>query len=191
MATDFLGDHRRALESSFFHLQDKQLLEEFRQHLQNQELKAQLTEASGIHDEAVLARLVQLNIRPETLAALSLVPLVEVAWADGTMPAKTREAVMNAAEAVGIQVEDDAHQLLAAWLRQKPDDALLEAWGHYVQALCKQLDDAAAERLKRDLLDRARAVAAATGGFLGIGRINAAEKAVLDKLDRVAETKQL
>jgi len=187
MAAEFLGDRRQALEASFFHFQNEKLLDEFRQHLQAMERKAQLADASGIHDEAVLARLVELDIRPETLAAVALVPLVEVAWADGRLPPKNREAVIKAAEQAGMTADDDAHQLLEAWLKQKPGDELLETWRQYVRALCDRLDDTEAERLKHDLLDRAQAVAAATGGLLGIGRVSAAEKAVLEKLARAFE----
>jgi hypothetical protein len=37
--------------------------------------------------------------------------------------------------------------------------------------------------LKQDILERARAVATASGGFLGIGKISDAEKEMLERLD--------
>jgi len=187
MAAEFLGDRRQALEASFFHFQNEKLLEDFRQHLDALERKAQLADASGIHDESVLARLVELDIRPETLAALTLVPLVEVAWADGKLPPKTRDAVIQAAEQAGMKAEDDAHQLLEAWLEQKPAPELMETWRKYVRALCEKLDDAEADRLKHDLLDRAQVVAEATGGILGIGRVSAVERETLRKLEQAFE----
>ncbi|MCH5375826.1 MAG: hypothetical protein JJ992_17785 [Planctomycetes bacterium] len=187
MPAEFLGDRRAALEAAFFHLQNEKLLEDFRQHLNALERKAQLADASGIHDEAVLARLVESDIRPETLAALTLIPLIEVAWADGKLPKENREAVLEAAEHAGMNPEDDAHQLLEAWLNQKPEAEMLETWRRYVRALCEQLEPSEIDRLKRDLLDRALAVAEATGGFLGIGRVSAAEKAMLEGLAKAFE----
>jgi hypothetical protein len=181
--SEFSGDRRQALENAFFHLNNEKLLDEFRDHLNAMERKAQLADASGIHDDAVLQRLLELDIRPETLAALALVPLIEVAWADGKMPPQARQAVVRAAEQAGVQTNDDAHQLLEAWLEQKPEDSMLDTWKNYVQALCRQLDADAVESLKHDLLDRALAVAEAAGGFLGFGRVSTEERAMLHELE--------
>lgn len=184
MAAELRGGSAKSLEDSFFHAQDEKLLNEFRQQLATKELKDQLADCSGIHDQNVLDRLLELNIRPQTLAALSLVPLIEVAWADGKMPDKNRTAVLEAAERMGIAPQDDAHQLLEAWLKQRPGADLLQGWKQYVRALCDKLDAAAQERLKHDLLDRAQKIAEAAGGVLGMGRVSAAEKAKLAELDR-------
>jgi hypothetical protein len=46
------------------------------------------------------------------------------------------------------------------------------------------LQGAARDQLKSSSLGRARAVAEAAGGFLGLGSISAAEKKMLDQLER-------
>ena len=57
---------------------------------------------------------------------------------------------------------------------------MVEAWKHYLNGLCKKLTPPEIEELKHDLLDLARKVAQAAGGFLGLGnKISAAEQAVL------------
>jgi hypothetical protein len=174
---------REELIGCFFHQQNQELLSEFREHLAHMDRRSQLADASGIHDEAVLDRLIALGIGPETLAALA--PLVEVAWADGKVSAAEREAIVAATEAGGILSEDDASQLLAQWLTEKPGSQMLEAWKHYVSTLCQALDAQAAETLKHDLLDRAHAVAEATGGILGLGnRVSKEEKHVLDQMEQ-------
>lgn len=185
MGGEYLGKTGRVLEDSFFQTKNAELLDGFRLHLAKLERKAQLADACGIHDDAVLERLATLEIGPETLAAVSLVPLVEVAWADGKVEDKERTAVMKAAEQAGIQQDDDAHTLLDHWLRQRPGPQMLDAWKRYVVGLCENLDAVAADRLKHDLLDRARAVAQESGGFLGFGKgLKAADKAVLEELER-------
>ncbi len=185
MGGEYLGKTGRVLEDAFFQTKNAELLDEFREHMAKLERKEQLADASGIHDEVVLERLASLKIGPETLAAVSLVPLVEVAWADGKVQDKEHAAVMKAAEQAGIEQDDDAFALLDDWLNHKPAPEMLDAWKQYVASLCDALGDEAADRLKHDLLDRARTVAQATGGFLGFGKgMNAADKAMLEELER-------
>ena len=55
----------------------------------------------------------------------------------------------------------------------------------YIAAITGSLDDAAKTALRTKLLSRARTVAEATGGFLGLGRtVSAEEEAVLASLAR-------
>ncbi|MBW2418385.1 MAG: hypothetical protein JRH19_07550, partial [Deltaproteobacteria bacterium] len=62
----------------------------------------------------------------------------------------------------------------------------LQAWKDYTVALLGFLGDEAREALGRDMLERAREVARATGGLLGLGRrISDEEQAVLDELEAV------
>ena len=183
MTEDFLGDRRRALEESFFREKNAQLLADFREHLNRMERKEQLADASGIHDEDVLHRLLDLNLGPETLAALTLVPLVEVAWADGKMSGDERAALLQAVAESGVRKEDDAFALLQDWLEEPPAPEMLDVWKDCVAALRKQMDSEAFESLKHDLLDRAHTIAIATGGMMGLGnRITKAEQQMLDGL---------
>jgi ferric-dicitrate binding protein FerR (iron transport regulator) len=63
------------------------------------------------------------------------------------------------------------------WLESRPEPRLLTAWTHLVQGLIESMSPAEAASLHSGLLDRARAVATASGGFLGLGsRISAAEE---------------
>src|SRR6478735_273609 len=64
---------------------------------------AALAAVSGIEDRSLLADLLAAGIRPETFACLSLLPLCEVAWADGDISNREREAVMQAAAHHGIE----------------------------------------------------------------------------------------
>ncbi len=46
-----------------------------------------LAKASGISNQVILDKLLDLDIRPEIVGALAIIPLVEVAWADGSIDA--------------------------------------------------------------------------------------------------------
>jgi hypothetical protein len=133
----------------------------------------------------VLEQLAAVDLSSETLAALSLVPLVEVAWADGRLDAKERSALLAAAERAGLSKDSASYQLLEEWFRERPSPKLLAAWKAYVAALSQTLNIRAQDALKQDLLGRARLVAEAAGGFLGLGkRISSAEQAVLTELEQ-------
>jgi hypothetical protein len=176
------------LEDAFFHKQDQKLIEKRRQLKQLEETKQKLSELSGVKDDAILKRMIDLNIRPETLISLLMVPLVEVAWADGEVDEKEKHAILSAAEKKGIGKGGVEHEVLERWLAHKPEPELLEAWIQYTRTLCESMKPAGREALKNDLLGRARAVAEATGGFLGLGKkISDEEEAMLRKLETAFE----
>ncbi len=185
MADEFLADRKKSLEETFFAKQTEELKRKLREQELAQSKKSDLAAASGIQDEKVLDSLVARGIDAASLAALGLVPLVEVAWADGEIDSTERAAVLHAAEENGVEKGSSSHDMLEAWLSQRPHPDLLETWKAYVAALCQQLSAAEKQALRSDLLTRARTVAEATGGFLGLGRkVSAAEEALLGTLER-------
>ena len=94
--------------------------------------------------------LLALEIDSETLAALTLIPLVEVAWADGSIAQQERDAILEAAASVGITPESESYFLLGNWLKKAPPAGLLEAWESYVAALSETLTpDARRDRQRR------------------------------------------
>jgi hypothetical protein len=179
-----LGERKKALEEQFFARQEKELRERVRREAEARARREALAEASGIHDEAVLDRLAALDLDGETVAALSLVPLVEVAWADRALHEKERDAVLRAARESGVAPDSAAWVLLESWLETRPSGELLTAWEEYVEALVAGLDEEERRALRHELLDRARTVAESAGGFLGVGKVSDAETAMLARLEK-------
>ena len=183
MSKKFLADREKALEELFFEKQSRELIERMQQEREQREARGSLAELSGIHDEAVLDKLVELEIRPGTWAALALIPQVEVAWADGKASAKERRAVLSAAEANGIAKGSAAHDLLESWLEVRPDPRFLEAWGAYIVEICSNLNAAERNALESEILERAIQVGKVEGGILGLGsKLSDAERTVIDEL---------
>ncbi len=87
MADTELNEMSLSLQDAFFRKEDEKLIENLRMMRKLSESKEALRNVSGITDEHLLARLVELEVRPETLASFALVPLIEVAWADGKVSA--------------------------------------------------------------------------------------------------------
>jgi hypothetical protein len=181
---EFLDVQRRMLEDAFFQQRDKVLIENLKKMQVMKETKDSLANVSGIKNEKVLDKLVELGVRPETLASLSVIPLVEVAWADGSISKEEEAAVLKAAQGRGIQNGSIEFGLLKEWLEVKPPATLLDAWRHYMEGLCEKLTEKEKESMKKEIMGGAQAVAQASGGLLGINTISSEEKAVLSKMEK-------
>ncbi len=178
-----LEDRGKALEAEFFRKEDAKNLSERKTEQKQAVSKEALRAASGMSDDEVLDQLLANGIGADTVAAISLVPLVAVAWADDTIQDREREAILMAAQGKGIEEDSEAHKLLDGWLKTRPEPTLTESWVAYVGALDEQLTGEQLKILKRQVIGRARAIAEAAGGILGVGKVSAAEKQVLADLD--------
>ena len=175
---------RRELEDKFFLERDMELLQAIREETAAKQRMKALSDTSGITDGDLLGHLEEIGVSHESVAALSLMPLIAVAWADGKIDINERKAVLAAAEQSGISQDHACHQLLKSWLKNKPGDKLLTIWKEYVATLSGKLDEASRAALKEGLMGRARAVAEAAGGILGLGnKISKSEAAVLAELE--------
>ncbi len=122
-----------------------------------------IAEATGIEDPKLLAELAGLGIRVETLSALTLIPLVLVAWADGEMDDAERASALAGAASVGIEPGSLSYRLLELWLEEAPAPDLAELWQDFTRALCATQSEQENRNLERKLLERTRQVAAAAG----------------------------
>jgi len=173
----------KALEDSFFAKENERILQELRAVKAREEKRKEFREYLNIENEEIIDALVELEVEPETLIAFSLVPLVEVAWADGEIQAKERDAIIKAAIERGVEDGSPTCDLLRNWLQTKPDSRLLEVWKGYIEVLMDSLGERARGHLKSGTMGRARAIAEAAGGFLGVASISAAEKKMLEELE--------
>jgi hypothetical protein len=174
---------RSSLENAFFFEQNRTLIEHRSDLRRRAESKEVLGTVSGITNDAILERLVNLKIRPETLAALALLPLIEVVWADGEVDDKERVMVLAHATSQGIAVGSGGYELLERWLAHRPEASLLNAWQHYMHGLCECLSRSERDTLKEELMLNARKAAEASGGFLGLGKTSSQEEQVLAKFE--------
>jgi len=178
-----LLDRRQALEDRFFKDQEANKISLLRAKLAAKKNREELQSECGIDDAPILDALVKLAVGAQDLAALSLVPLIQVAWADGSVSDKESEAVLRAAAAQGITKDSHSYTLLESWLSNAPDAELFEAWTGYVEALRAQLEEEETTALRESIIGLAHDVAEAAGGYLGIGSVSQAEKAVLSAIN--------
>lgn len=174
-----------SLEDAFFAKQDAALLAKLREKAKVLERRAALREVAPYADDALLDRFIALGLDPETVLAVLLVPLAAVAWADGSIDAREKDAVLRAAAERGIATGSPAHTMLAGWLERPPSPALMSAWTNYVGAMWSSFDPTEKQDMQQRLLGMARDVAGSAGGFLGLGnKISPAEQAVLERLEK-------
>lgn len=181
--TDSLQKRRASLEEAFYLEEDRKLIEKYRNLQKMEENKKNLAQVSGIRNEAVLKKLIELDVRAETLASLTIVPLVEVAWADGKVEQEEKQAVLKAAAKVGFKKGEVDYVLLEQWLTHKPKIELLVAWENFVKGLCEVLPQTERTSLRDELLTHAHKVASASGGFLGLtSKVSDEEGKMLQRL---------
>ena len=180
MSEESLDANREALEQEFFQgSADAAAPEDV--------VRSELHKASGMNDPALLDQLAALGLTGKTVAALSLVPLVWVAWADGVIQDNERTSIMHAAHAKGLEEGTPGYALLDGWLKKQPDDKLFAAWETYIRTLKAQLNHEQVRILRTTILNFARVVAESAGGFLGIGRVSASEDKVLARIGAALE----
>ena len=178
MYDDLFDDRRKAHEASYFSKRDEELRARMKARAERQERRRALAAATGIDDDWVLEALLARGIDERSVEGFALLPLAEIAWADGRIDDGERAAALEAAHRCGIGA--DGRALLEAWLAQPPDDSLCEVWRAFVSARAMALEAPQRDAWRRELLDQARAVARASGGMLGLGsRVSAAEEAAL------------
>ncbi|MGE0756580.1 MAG: hypothetical protein AB7F89_03195 [Pirellulaceae bacterium] len=184
---EFLGARRRALEDAFFAERDRQLLERLRNELCQLEEQQHLAHVCGVIDEKVLTDLLASGVRAETLAAVRLIPLVEVAWCDGHVSPAERRALLEAAVQYGIKPNTACHALLDSWLAHRPDPRIVQSWKEYVSELAKAMPADSMQKMRDDLEKYLRTIAQSAGGILGLQRISKKEHDTIDELIRAAQ----
>ena len=185
MDQDTLNPNARNLEEEFFAKENRRLLERLREKQEREARRTALREVMPNADDAFIDHMLELGIGPETALAVVLLPLAMVAWADGKVAEQERVAILRAAEERGVRAGTPAGEVLESWLVHKPGPGLVDAWKSYVASIRSDLSDEERQQVHTRMLELAREVAEAAGGFLGLtSRISAAERTVLDEIEQ-------
>lgn len=141
--------------------------------------RADLAHKLDCPEGAWLDALLALGITPDTAPAFEALPLVEVAWSDGSVDTEERWRVLASATAAGLELGRPAHAQLELWLEDRPAQALFDAW--YAFAAQALAGPCAAPRARR-VIEAAREVAVAAGGIFGLGAVSRPERAVVSHI---------
>jgi hypothetical protein len=184
---DAFAERERALEDDYFRRKDRELIEKMRRRGEIEQAVKGLAEATGVSDEELLQDLYERGFTAETARLLHLVPLVEIAWAEGGVVAREREMILEIARARGIKAGTEAYRHLEQWLTVRPKQGLFESALRVLRAMFASLPPEDQAKSRQSLLDYCRTIAALSGGILGIGRVSNEEHALLDRIAREFE----
>ena len=171
------------LEEQFFNNVDQQLLDKLRNNVVTEERAAAIERLTGLNDPKVCHAIAEQNISVESLAALRLVPLVALAWADDRVEDNERYRLLQCAEKAGLAPGDPSYEMLNSWLNTRPPVELFETWIQYAKALSMSLDGESRENLQMTMVHQVRSIATASGGMFGFGSISPAEQKIIQAVE--------
>ena len=178
----------RAREEEYFRRKDRELVEKMRQAEVARQARQDLEARSGIHDPALLQELEALGFTPETVALLPLVPIVQMAWAEGGVSADERALIVRFARERSILPGSEADHQLATWLTDRPSEDVFARATRLIRAM---LDDPAAGTDLRvdDLMHHCEEIAAASGGVLGFRKVSPEERSLLGQIEAALKSR--
>jgi hypothetical protein len=174
----------RGSEETFMRRKEQELIAELRRKVEAQRARQGLGQELNVHDERVLKALEDLGFTREVLVLLHIVPLVQVAWSDGTMSKAERAKILEVAATRGIVPGTPAYERLLPLLERRPPDEGFDACMRVIRAMFTSLPEEQRRQVESNLPAFAETVARASGGLLGIGAIGAEERAVLERIAR-------
>lgn len=179
---DGLTDQARKREEDYFRKRDRELIDRMRQGAARDQARRDLEARTGLHDPALLKDLEDLGFTPETIALLPLVPIVQVAWAEGGVSDAERKLIVQLARSRGIESGTAADRQLGDWLERRPSADVFARATRLIRAMLDHPADSGASLSADDVIKYAESIAAASGGILGIGKVSAEERATLAQI---------
>lgn len=177
-----ITDDIRKREDEYFRRQDRELIEKMRKASEAAQERLALETQTGIHEPEMLQQLQELNFTPGTIALLPLIPVLQVAWAEGGISGGERSAILSLARSRGISAGSEADQQLAAWLDQRPSLDTFRKATRLIAAMVDRPGEGFQDVTADDLLKYCEQIAQASGGLFGIGAVSAEERAALEQI---------
>lgn len=185
---DAFAERGRSLEEDYFRRKDRELIEKMKQAASAEQSRREMGARTGLTDPDMLRDLEELGFTPETVALLPLVPVVQVAWAEGGVTNAERKMLTDLARSRGIAAGSEADRQLQDWMARQPDDAVFARAGRLIRAM---LDSGQEEGglTADELVKYCESIASASGGILGLGKISGEERELLASIAAELKTR--
>lgn len=182
---DLLNLQQRTKEYEYFHKIEEDLIERLRASLAADQARQGLAEATGVADQAALSLLHELGYDRETVRSIHLVPLLWVAWSDGSVSPQESALIRKAASSRGITPGSAAAEKLERLLASQPTSDFFEKSRVVIRALLAVLPESERKAASSSLFEQSRCIAQASGGFLGFGsKLSTEEQETLEALSQ-------
>jgi hypothetical protein len=183
----------RKSEEEYFYNHDRELLETIRRQAAADKVIQELGAVTGIEDEDILRTLQQLNFDEQTVVLLGIVPLVQVAWSDGSVNDREREEIFRIAQLAQVVPEDPSWCRLSDWLKNCPSEELFQLTLEALRASFRAASPGTREQRMNELVSNCTVVASASGGLWRLwSKISDAEQLairhIVDRLEPNSST---
>jgi hypothetical protein len=179
---------KRTQEDAYFQKRDRELIEQMRQRAKAQQQLRELGEQVGVTEPELSRELAEMGFTPETVKLLPLIPILEMAWAEGKVTEAERKLVVDAARGRGIEAGGTADRQLADWLDRRPEDSVFRHAGRLINALVES--GGRFDITPDDIIKYCEAIADASGGLFGIRRVSSEERATLSRIANEIKSRQ-
>jgi hypothetical protein len=177
-----MTDQARKREEDYFRKRDRELIERMRKAAAAGQTRRDLEAKTGLHDPELLKDLEELGFTLDTIGLLPMIPVIQVAWAEGGVSDAERKLIVQLARSRGVEPGTPADRQLTEWLDRRPSADVFRRAMRLIAAMIDRPGDAAAALSADDLIKQSETIAAASGGMFGIGRISAEERATLAQI---------
>jgi ribosomal protein L32E len=178
----------RSREDEYFWRRDQELIEKMRRAATADQANRELGLKVGLNDPELVKELAGLGFTTDTVDLLPLMPLIQMAWAEGGVSDAERQLIVKLARSRGIADGSAADRQLAAWLAAAPDEQVFARSTRLIRAMLNS-PDAKAGLSPDDLVRHSEEIAAASGGVLGMRKISAEERALLAQIAAALNTR--
>jgi hypothetical protein len=179
----------RDQEEDYFRRQDRELIERMRKAAAADSARGPLEAQTGIHDPELLRDIAALGFTADTVGLLPLVPILQVAWAEGSVSAAERKLILDVARHRGITEGSAADKQLAEWLAHKPSADVFARADRLVAAMLAAHAGPTHDLTADDLLKYCETIAHASGGILGLGKVSHAERAAIEEVHKALKNR--
>lgn len=180
---------KRDHEEDYFRKQDQELIEKMRKAAAADEARRALGAQSGIQDPDLLRDIAQLGFSAETVSLLPLVPILQVAWAEGGISPAERKLILEVARSSGVAEGSPADQQLAEWLAHRPSPDVFSRAGRLIAAMLAAGSGTVHDLSADDLVKYCESIAAASGGILGLGKVSSGERAAIEQIQNALKSR--
>ncbi len=186
---DIFAERGRSLEEDYFRKKDRELIEKMKQAAAEELSRRELGAKTGLTDPELLTELQDLGFTPETLPLLPLMPVIQMAWAEGGITAEERELLLDVARKRGIAAGSPSDRQLGEWLDRRPAPSVFTRAMRLIRAMLDSGQEPA-DMSAEDVVKYAEDIAYASGGLFGLGRISSEERTLLNSIATELKTRK-
>lgn len=178
---------KRDLEEDYFRKQDLELIERMRKAAAAARARQEVGARTGLTDPDLLRDVEELGFTADTVVLLPLVPVIQVAWAEGGVTPEERALILDLARHRGVTEGSPADRMLAGWLAAHPPEAMFARATRLIKAMLAAHSPEMHDLTGDDLIAYCERIAAASGGILGLGKVSSGERAALAQIHAAFE----